>query len=93
MCHLRCQDGSVTSNPVETRKIARDFYKQLYSAENCDAESANNLFKDLPQLENEQKETLDTLITFKELTEAMLHVGRRPGIDYLWTFIKISGIQ
>ncbi len=83
MCHLRRQDGSVTSNPVEMRKMARDFYKQLYSAENCDAVSADDLFKDLPQLGDEQKRTLDTLITFKELTEAMhqLHVGRSPGID------------
>lgn len=85
MCHLCRQDGSVTSNPAEMRKMARDFYKQLYSADNCDAVSADDLFKDLPQLGDEKKKTLDTLIAFKEFAEAMhqLHVGHSPGIDGL----------
>lgn len=85
MCHLRRQDGSVTSNPAEMRKLARDFYKQLFSAESCDAASVEDLLEELPQLEHQQKEALDTLISFKELTEAVhqLHTGRSPGIDGL----------
>ncbi len=85
MCHLRRADGSVTSDPTEMRRLAEDFYKELYKAESCDTECTEDLLKDLPQLEEIQKKILDNLITFQELTEAMreLSKGRLPGIDGL----------
>ncbi len=85
MCHLRRADGSVTSDPTEMRRLAGDFYKELYKAESCDTDCTEDLLKDLPQLEEKQKKILDYLITFQELTEAMrqLSKGRSPGIDGL----------
>ncbi|KAK3510233.1 hypothetical protein QTP70_031055, partial [Hemibagrus guttatus] len=82
MCHLRRPDRSITSDPAEMRS---DFYKQLYSAESCDAESAEDLLKELPQLHETQKEEIDRTINLQELTDAMsqLSTGRSPGIDGL----------
>ncbi|KAK3527705.1 hypothetical protein QTP86_034618, partial [Hemibagrus guttatus] len=85
MCHLRRPDGSITSDPAEMRRLASDFYKQLYSAESCDAESAEDLLKELPQLHETQKEEIDRTNNLQELTDTMsqLSVVRSPGIDGL----------
>jgi len=85
MYHLRRHDGSITTDPVEIRKMSVDFYSQLYASENCNHESAEDIINDLPKIESEQKKTLDNNITFQELTEAMqqLSTGRSPGIDGL----------
>lgn len=85
MHHLRCPDGNLTTNPFEMRKLAVDFYSMLYSAEKCDPDSAKDLLEDLPQLEQENKKSLEDIITYGELTEAVqqLSMGRSPGIDGL----------
>lgn len=85
MHHLRCPNGNLTANPVEMRKLAVDFFSLLYSAEKCDPDSAKDLLKDLPQLEQGKRKALDDIITYGELTEAVqqLSMGRSPGIDGL----------
>lgn len=69
--------------------MAGEFYKQLYSAEDCNIDSAEDLLKELPQLGNEQKKVLDSVITFDELTEALhqLSKGRSPGTQQFWNLI------
>ncbi|KAK3508548.1 hypothetical protein QTP70_031935 [Hemibagrus guttatus] len=91
MCHLRRPDGSITSDPAEMRRLASDFYKQLYSAESCDAESAEDLLKELPQLHETQKEEIDRTINLQELIDAMsqLSTGRSPGIGILLSSVSI----
>ncbi len=85
MDHLRCPNGNLTANPVEMRKLAVDFFSLLYSAEKCDPDSANDVLKDLPQLEQGKRKALDDIITYGDLTEAVqqLSMGRSPGIDGL----------
>lgn len=85
MYHLRRPDGVITSDPLEIRKLAVNFYTDLYDVETCDLECMSDLLSDLPKLTNEQKESLDGQITFQEITEAMrqLSNGRSPGIDGL----------
>lgn len=68
MYHLCRHDGSITTDPVEIRKMSVDFYSQLYASENCNYESAEDLLSDLPKIESEQRKTLDDNITFQELT-------------------------
>lgn len=55
MCHLRRSDGSVTSDPTEMRRLAGDFYKQLYRAESCDMDCTEDLLNELPQLGEKKK--------------------------------------
>ncbi len=71
MHHLRCPNGNLTTNPVEMRKLAVDFFSLFsYTAEKCDPVSANVLLKDLPQLEQGKRKALDDIITYGELTES-----------------------
>ncbi len=52
MYHLRHANGIITSDPVEIRKMAVDFYATLYSKESCDPKSTEELLHDLPKLAN-----------------------------------------
>lgn len=88
MHHLRCPNGNITTNPGEMRKLAVDFFFYVvyfFYADKCDPDSANDLLKDLPQLEQGKRKALDNIITYGELTEAVqqLSMGRSPGIDGL----------
>ncbi len=70
---------------------------KLYSTESTDEKSQNELLKNLPHLTSEDKQTLDSSITFDELSAAVsgLASGRTPGIDglpgefykHFWTLI------
>lgn len=55
MYHLQRANGTITSDPVEIRKMAVDFYATLYSKESCDTKSTEEFLNDLPKLANEQK--------------------------------------
>jgi len=94
MYNLRRHYGSITTDPVEIRKMSVDFCSQLYASENCNFESAEDLLSNLPKIESEQRKTLDEHY-FQELTEAIqlqLSTGRSPGIDELTeTFWGIFG--
>lgn len=39
MFYLKRSDGSLTSNPVEMRRMAVDFYAELYEHAECDVDS------------------------------------------------------
>ncbi len=82
---LKLPDGRVTSNVLEMRNHAVDFYSNLYAAESCDNDCMTQLFQGLPQLDCDSKIALDANITFKEVTAAVgnLNIGRSPGMDGL----------
>lgn len=97
MSCLRLPDGRVTSNITEMRHHAVDFYSNLYAAEQCDTDCAEQLIQDLPQIDSDSKTDLDTELSLQELTTAVgqLGIGRSPGIDglasefykHFWNFI------
>ncbi|XP_034003922.1 NACHT, LRR and PYD domains-containing protein 3-like [Trematomus bernacchii] len=89
MVCLRLPDGQVTSEPAETRRHAVSFYTDLFKAEGCDVEAADELLQGLPQLGPAESETLGSDITLEELTSAVTQMasGKGPGIDG-WTIVE-----
>ncbi|KAJ3599285.1 hypothetical protein NHX12_033248 [Muraenolepis orangiensis] len=85
MVCLRLPDGQVTSEPAEMRRHAVSFYTDLFKAEGCDVEAADELFQGLPQLSPAESDTLGSDITLEELTSAVTQMasGKAPGIDGL----------
>lgn len=79
--------GRITSDPVEMRRLAVDFYSTLFAAENSDGHARKELLQDLPVLTSEQKEFVEKRLTFDEVTASVmeLSLGRTPGIDGLPT--------
>jgi len=67
------------------RKIVVDFYAELFGLKDCDPESMDQLLRGLPSLKPEDRKTLDKLISYEELSEAVkqLSTGRAPGVDGL----------
>ncbi|KAL7836925.1 hypothetical protein AOLI_G00282090 [Acnodon oligacanthus] len=82
---LRKDDGSVTSDPIEMRRLAVHFYSDLFTAGGADQCCSEVLLADLPKLDQEQSQVLDTTPTFEEVIEAVhqLTSGRAPGVDSL----------
>ncbi len=80
---LRTPDGNVTSDPVEMRRLAVDFYANLYAKECTGNLVADELFNNLPVLDEGNAKNLDSDLTFEEVTNAVnqLSSGRAPGID------------
>ncbi|KAJ4947654.1 hypothetical protein JOQ06_009687, partial [Pogonophryne albipinna] len=60
----------VTSEPAEMRRHAVSFYTDLFKAEGCDVEAADELLQGLPQLSPAESDTLGSDITLEELTSA-----------------------
>lgn len=85
MLHLKDLNGNVISDPKEMRKIALDFYKDLFAEGQCDKGCSEELHKDLLTLSDEQSKQLDSGLQLKELSEAVqkLSTGKTPGIDGL----------
>ncbi|KAJ4922370.1 hypothetical protein JOQ06_021785 [Pogonophryne albipinna] len=85
MLCLRLPEGKVTTEPAEMRKHAVDFYTDLFKADECDVDSAEELLQGLPQLSSEEQNTLSSELTFDELTAAVSQMasGKAPGIDGL----------
>lgn len=85
MACLSLPDGRVTTDPAEMRKHAVDFYTALYGAEVSDVECTAELLQELPQLEQSERDALDSELSYEELTTAVnqLAPGRAPGIDGL----------
>ncbi|KAI4874452.1 hypothetical protein NFI96_024313, partial [Prochilodus magdalenae] len=71
MLHLRSADGRVTTVPAEMRTIATDFYKDLYSAVECDPSCRDELLCDLPRITREQVDLLEAVLGLQELTTAV----------------------
>ncbi|XDV25251.1 hypothetical protein PO909_029197 [Leuciscus waleckii] len=82
---LKDNNGHNTSDPEVMRKLAVDFYSNLYAAENSDELCRNQLLQDLPVLTLEHKDILETELTFAEVTAAVMGLssGRTPGLDGL----------
>ncbi len=82
---LKDNNGRNTSDPVVMHKLAVDFYTDLYSAENSDEQCRSQLLKNLPVLTFEHKQSLETDLSFEEVTNAVMGLssGRAPGLDGL----------
>lgn len=80
---LRTPDGNLTSDPLEMRRLAVDFYVDLYAKECTGNVVADELFSNLPTLDEGNAKNLDSDLTFEEVTKAVnqLSSGRAPGID------------
>lgn len=78
-------DGQKTFEAREMRKIAVDFYSNLYRKEETDPECVSQILQQLPSLTKTQRESLDSSVLFEELTDAVkqMKAGRAPGIDGL----------
>ena len=85
MMHLKLQDGTITTNPSEMRKLAMDFYSGLFSADSCDSDCVAEILEGLPQLGEAQSASLESIISFEEMSVAVqqLCCGRSPGLDGL----------
>ncbi|KAI4871400.1 hypothetical protein NFI96_009402 [Prochilodus magdalenae] len=82
---VRRDDGTVTADPAEVKRLAVDFYSQLFTASAPDQQCSRVLLEDLPQLDEQHLQGLDTALTFEEVTRAVFQLasGRAPGIDGL----------
>ncbi len=85
MLYLKDVNGNVISDLKEMRKIASEFYMDLFGEGQCDVECIEELHKDLLKLSDEQSKQLDSGLQLKELSEAVqkLSTGKAPGIDGL----------
>ncbi|KAL7844922.1 hypothetical protein SRHO_G00234620 [Serrasalmus rhombeus] len=82
---LRKDDGTVTADPAEVRKMAVQFYSELYATGSLDQNCTKLLHNDLPQLDQQHKPAMDSALMFGEVTKAVYQLtsGRAPGIDDL----------
>lgn len=85
MVCLRLRNDQVTTDPAEMRRLAKEFYANLFLKATCDGAVVAELLQGLPQLTSEDQETLNTNLTLEELTTAVTQVasGRSPRIDGL----------
>ena len=85
MVVLRLPDGTLTSDPVELRRLAVSFYSDLFEAERCDGDAAEELLQGLPHLGPAEQGVLGADITLEELTSAVNQMasGKSPGLDGL----------
>ncbi len=85
MVCLRLPDGTVTTDPVQMRQHAVDFYGTLFRSEDCCSDSVRELLQGLPQLGSSGRAVLDANISLGELTAAVgqMAPGRAPGLDGL----------
>ncbi|XP_077862010.1 ATP-binding cassette sub-family C member 8-like [Saccoglossus kowalevskii] len=85
MSQLKQPNGEVTELQSGMRKLAWDFYSDLFSPDNVSPECQNVILADLPQLNSIKRENCDAPITHEELTNAMklISSNKTPGIDGL----------
>lgn len=84
MTCLKLPGGGVTTNPVEMRSHAVEFYTDLFAAGSC-VECRGELLGGLPLICLEEKAALDSELALEELTEAgnQTASSRAPGINGL----------
>ena len=85
MLHLKRPNGDITTDTIEMRTMAMDFYRDLFSAKECVQASVGEIHKDLPKLTSDKMAQLDSDIKAEEVSAAVqeLNSGRSPGIDGL----------
>jgi len=87
-------DGQKTFDAREMRKMAVDFYSNLYRKEETETECVSQILQQLPSITETQSENLDSTVSFEELTEAVkqMNAGRAPGCDgQSVDFLKLCG--
>ncbi len=65
MLYLKDVNGNVISDLKEMRKIASEFYMDLFGEGQCDVECIEELHKDLLKLSDEQSKQLDSGLQLK----------------------------
>lgn len=82
---VRKEDGTVTTDLAEVKRMAVGFYSKLFTASTLDQQCIETLHEDLPHLDEEQQKELDAPLSFEEVTKAVhqLSSGRAPGVDGL----------
>ncbi|KAI4898270.1 hypothetical protein NFI96_030780 [Prochilodus magdalenae] len=80
---VRKDDGTVKADSAKVKRLAVDFYSELFTASALDQQCSRVLSEDLPQLDEQHLQGLDTALTFEEVTRAVFQLvsGRVPGID------------
>lgn len=83
MVGLKKDDGVVTYDSYEMRRIAVDFYSDLYADNVTDSNCRDELFSCLKKLTPEQQEVIDLPVTFQEVSKAVhdLSSEKAPGLD------------
>ena len=83
--HLKRADNTITEDEQEIRSIICNFYQELYTPDPIDPVAQNILLDNLPQLDDSDRDNLDSEITYEELTNAVKQLSRdrTPGIDGL----------
>lgn len=82
---LKTPEGLKTFDPEKMRKIAVDFYSDLYKKEETNIECMSQIMEKIPTLTETQRKFLDSAIPYQELMDAVkqMKTGRAPGIDGL----------
>ena len=86
MKEVRNKQGQTVTEPMEICHTVRQFYEDLYSAEQTDPEIAKQIFDNVTKhLSENEREVCEGAITKKELGLALLQMqnGKSPGIDGL----------
>lgn len=83
--HLKLPDGRDTLDQGEIRAHAVSYYEALYQAGSCEAEAMEALLQGLPQLADGQRQKLDGVLSYEEISKAAseLNTGKAPGLDGL----------
>lgn len=83
---LRSETGDLLTVPVDIRRRAACFYRDLYSSESiAEVDTDNIFFQNLPQVSNEANAELCRPLRMEELNEAIkgMESGKAHGIDGL----------
>ncbi len=81
---LRSENGVLLTNPVDIRKRAVQFYKDLYKSEILEVKDVHPGFlKELPQIAEDVNNTISKTFSLEEFEEALkkMENGKAPGID------------
>ena len=83
--HIRLSSGILTEDQSDIKAHVHDFYKNLYKSAPIDRNCFKTLFSNLPKLDSDESEQLDTTLTIEEVNTAVLQLGnnKSPGLDGL----------
>ncbi len=101
---LRSENGVLLTSPVDIRKRAAQFYKDLYKSEVSEVKYDHLFFFfNLPQIAEDVNNEISKSLSLKEIEEALKKManGKTPGIDGItvefykafWSLFSISPIR